>query len=337
VASTKMQQSTTRSGLLCWQDVRQLAGLLGGSMAAAIVPRRWDPAVVGLLRSLQRACFPKALDQLAGKMARVLPADACNEPRPLAEEYATMRLEDMWGRVRGVRRHGWRPTIETEGLERVHKALERGRGAILWSMRFSSTTVIKQAFFRAGLPLTHLSREQHGSPSVTRLGVRVVSPLFCRAENSYLAERVQIPLDGSLGYLNQLRKRLRANACVSIFGEHEGRQSAEVEVLGARWRFALGAPSLAWLEGAELLTVLALRTAPFQYRVVIDEPIVVDRSAPRKEFAAQALAQFAERLERLIIAHPGQWQGWLYRSFEAAAGTNTLPQAERHASASGRQ
>jgi lauroyl/myristoyl acyltransferase len=182
-------------------------------------------------------------------------------------------------------------------------------------MRFSSATIIKQAFFQAGLPLTHLSREQHGSPSRTRLGVKIVGPLYCRAENPYLAERVKIPLDGSLGYLNRIRSRLRENACVSIFGEHEGRQSAEVEVLGARWRLALGAPSLAWLEGSELLTVYALRTAPSRYRVVIQEPIVVDRSAPRKVFAARALAQFGERLERLIVAYPGQWQGWSYRSF----------------------
>jgi lauroyl/myristoyl acyltransferase len=255
-------------------------------------------------------------------MARVLPA-AAGDSRRFAEEYTAMRLDDMWGRVRGVWRYGWRPVIETEGLERVRKALYRGRGAVLWSMRFSSATAIKQAFFRAGLPLTHLSREQHGSPSRTRLGVRVVSPLYCRAENPYLAERVCIPLDGSLDYLNRLRQRLSENACVSIFGEHEGRQAAEVEVLGARWRFALGAPSLAWLEGAELLTVYALRTGPFQYRVVIDEPIAVDRSAPRKAFAAQALAQFAGRLERLILSYPGQWQGWLYRDFEATTSPST--------------
>jgi lauroyl/myristoyl acyltransferase len=331
-----MHKETTRGGLLCSQDIRRLAGLLSGSAASAVLPQRWDPTVVGLLEKLHRACFPAALDQISAKMARVLPQSTCADPSRLAAEYINMRLEDMWGRARGVRRNGWRPAIEIEGLERVHRALDRGRGAILWSMRFSSATVIKQAFFRAGLPLTHLSREQHGSPSLTRLGVGVAGPLYCRAENPYLAERVQMPLDGSLGYLNRLRERLRANARVSIFGEHGGRQGAEVEVLGARWRFALGAPSLAWLEGAELFTVYPLRTAPFQYRVVIDEPITADRSAQRKVFAAQALAQFAARLERLIIAYPGQWQGWLYRSFETASETTPpLSQAGRHASAGG--
>ena len=330
-----MHEQSTRSGLLCRQDIRRLAGLLSGSLAAAFVPQRWDPAVVRLARSVHRACFPRALDQVGEKMARVLPAGACGDCSRLAEEYATMRLEDLWGRARGVWRYGWRPAIEIEGLERVHTALKRGRGAILWSMRFSSTTVIKQAFFRAGLPLRHLSRKQHGSPSMTRLGVRVVGPLYCRAENPYVAERVQIPLDGSLGYLNRLREHLRENACISIFGEHEGRQSAEVEVLGARWRFALGAPSLAWLEGAELLTAYALRTAPFRYRVVIDEPIAVDRSTPRKVFAAQALAQFAERLERLILLHPGQWQGWMYRTFETCGGTKAVSKPTLGASAAG--
>jgi lauroyl/myristoyl acyltransferase len=311
-----MTNDARHAGWFCWPDIRRSAVLAGGAAAAVFVPQGWDPLVVEFLWRLYFFGFQKTLSRISSKMAGVLPENPENSFPALAEEFVRMRLEDMWGRVRGVRRFGWRPVIETEGLERVRQALDQGRGVILWSMRFSSATVIKQAFYHAGLPLTHLSREEHGSPSMTRLGVKIVGPLYCRAENPYLAERVRIPLDGSLGYLNRIRRRLRENGCVSIFGEHESRQSAAVEVLGARWRFALGAPSLAWLEGAELLTVYALRTGPSQYRVVIEEPIVVDRSAPRKVFAAQALSQFAQRLERLIVAHPGQWQGWFYRSFE---------------------
>ena len=311
-----MQKDSTQEGLLCLRDVRRLAVLAGGAIAAVFVPQRFDPKVIQFLRAVHRTLFPKALDRLAEKIATALPPNAGRDPRALSEEYTTMRLEDMWGRVRGLRRFGWRPDIEIEGLQHVHEALERGRGVILWSMRFSSTTAIKQALFHAGLPMTHLSRRDHGSPSKTSLGVGIVGPLYCRAENAYLTERVRIPLDGSLGYLNTLRQRLRENGCISIFGEHEGLQSAEVSVLGARWRFALGAPSLAWLEDAQLLTAYALRTAPSRYRVVIEKPIKVDRSLPRKVFATRALEEFAARLERLIIAYPGQWQGWLYRSFE---------------------
>jgi lauroyl/myristoyl acyltransferase len=179
-------------------------------------------------------------------------------------------------------------------------------------MLLSSGTAMKQAFYEAGLPLVHLSREEHGCFTQTTLGVRVVAPFFCRAENPYLAERVQIPLDGSLAYLNTLRRRLQENACVSIFGEHAGRQNGTVEVLGKPWSFALGAPSLAWSEGAALFTVHALRTAPFHYRVIVDPEIPVNRSLPRKIFARQALQEFARRLQRAIERQPGDWQSWSF-------------------------
>ena len=186
---------------------------------------------------------------------------------------------------------------------------------MVWSMRFSSATALKQAFYRAGLPLVHLSRVSHGASSNTRTGLGIVGPPYCRAENSYLAERVQIPIDGSVRYIHTLQGHLRNNCCVNIFGEHTGRQNAPATVVGARWPFALGAPSLAWSEDAALLTAYPLRSGPFRYRVIVDEEIPVGRSIGRRDFAKQAVAQFARRLETLIVAHPADWQGWLYREF----------------------
>jgi len=306
-----------RGGWFCLADLRKLAALTGGAVAAAVTPHRWDPAVANILVRLYVVVASRTVGRVATKMTAVLPPSTTRQPRKLAFDYLRMRLEDMWGRLRGMRRFGWRPEIELEGLERVHEARSRGRGVILWSMRFSSSTAIKQAFHRAGLPLVHLSRQDHGAPSKTKLGVGVVAPMFCRAENPYLAARVQIPLDGSLGYLRELCQRLRENACVSIFGEHEGMQNGEVKILGAGWRFALGAPSLAWLENSVLLTVYPLRVGPYHYRVVVDKEIPVTRTIPRKQFAAQALEEYGRRLERLIVAHPADWQGWLYYRFES--------------------
>ena len=223
-----------------------------------------------------------------------------------------MRLEDMLGRVRGIGLRSWRPEIEIEGLEHVRVALSRGRGVVVWSMRFSSATVLKQAFYNAGLPLVHLSRVSHGASSATRMGLGVVAPLYRRAENPYLADRVSIPMNGSVSYINILKRHLRNNLCVNIFGEHRGRQNATAAVLGAPKQFALGAPSLAWAEGAALLTACPLRIGPFKYRVVVGEEIPVDRSISRKDFARRAVAEFAHRLELRIKSAPADWHGWSY-------------------------
>jgi lauroyl/myristoyl acyltransferase len=274
-----------------------------------------DPAWTALLDRGSRALAPGAVDELAARMRRALDADASFDGGEAARRFWRMRLEDAWGRARGVRRVRWRPRVRIEGLERLESALSRGRGAIVWGMRLASATAIKQAFHRAGHPLVHLSRAQHGSPTQTKLGIGLAAPLYRRAEDPYLRERVTIPLDGSPRYLQTLRARLRENACVSIFGEHAGRQNVTCRVLTTRLEFAIGAPSLAWAEDAALLTVSAHREAPLAYRVVIGEEIPVDRSQPRKVFAEQAVEELARRLEELIVRYPWDWQGWAYHEF----------------------
>jgi lauroyl/myristoyl acyltransferase len=281
-----------------------------------VVPRRFDAAIARGLQSTAEKLFAARLRKLSETMARLLPEESRREdPRRIALDHYAMRLEDMWGRARGIGFQGWHPEIEIEGIEHVRAALARGRGAVVWSMRFSSATALKQAFHRAGLPLVHLSRVSHGASSATRTGLGIVGSLYCRAENPYLAERVRIPMDGSVSYINTLRRHLRNNLCVNIFGEHTGRQNAPATVLGLRWPFALGAPSLAWSEDAALLTAYTLRTGSLRYHVVVDKEIPVDRSIGRREFARQAVVEFARRLETLIVSHPADWQGWLYREF----------------------
>jgi lauroyl/myristoyl acyltransferase len=278
-----------------------------------VVPRSADVAITRSWFRLYRALAGKTIDRLAARLERHLPSPWSGEPyRALAEQHVERRIEDMWGRLRGLRRERYAPHIEVDGIEHVRAALARGRGVVVWCMRVGSATVIKRGFREQGLPLTHLSRVEHGSPTTTKLGIAVVAPLFRRVEDAALAERVQIPLGESLAYLHTLAERLAANACVSIFGEHPGRQAVEVEFLGMRRRLALGAPSIAWRAQAGLVTGYALRESAFRHRVVVEEELPVDRGMPRKEFAELAVRQFASRLEACILRHPAEWHGWFF-------------------------
>ena len=298
-----------------WADLTRIGGLLGGAALSFAIPQPLDARFTTALSRALQALRPGSVRSVAERMQRSLGAEASFDAERAAQAFERMRLEDSWGRARGMRRSGWRPDVRIEGVDRLERALSRGRGAILWGMRFASATAMKQAFHRAGHPLVHLSRAQHGSPTETRLGVGLAAPLYCRAENPYLRERVVIPLDGSPRYLQTLKRRLSENACLSIFGEHAGRQNVSSRILNTRLELAIGAPSLAWSEQAALLTVSAHREAPFVYRVEIGEEIPVDRSIPRKDFARQAAAEFARRLEERIVRYPWDWQGWTYHEF----------------------
>lgn len=303
------------TGLAAWPDFRRLCGLTGGTLASAFIPQSADGAFAAKLQKVIQRLSPSTLESIERKMRCALPAEAGMDHSEAARRFVRMFVEDAWGRSRGVRRFGWRPDVRIEGLEKLDQALARGRGALLWGLRFASSTAIKQAFFRADRPLVHLSRAEHGSATRTRLGVELIAPLYCRAENPYLKERIIIPLDRSLGYLKTLRERLGQNATVSIYAEHTGRQNVSASVLTTELEFAVGAPSLAWTHDAALLTVSAHREGPFQYRIVIADEIPVDRSISRKDFAAQAVRELARRLEQLIVRYPSDWQGWMYRDF----------------------
>jgi hypothetical protein len=299
---------TDREKLFSRKDLPRLAKMLAGGMAAAVLPRSFDDAAVeGLLR-LNRSSQP---DELAATMEQALSPRRQGDWHMLAAEQARMLAEDHWGRLRGMSPKGWSPAIEFIGEQRVRDALQAGRGAVMWCMRFSSDIALKQGFHGVGLPLVHLSAAAHGAlGSRTKLATRIISPLFRRAEDNYLAGRVIIPLGESLGYLKTLRDHLQKNACVSIFGDATGRQAIEVPFLSGLCGFATGAPSIAWAENCPLFPVYVVRSGRWKYRVFVDEPIPVDRSVPRKEFVKNAVTEFAHRVEQLVERYPADWQDW---------------------------
>jgi hypothetical protein len=307
-----MKKETHSQDLFNWSDFPRLAKLLTGGFVAALIPSRFDEAAASSLLRFHPATQPERTMELASLMADVLAHRRSGDWHALAKEHASMTVEDYWGRFRGMGPRGWHPAIEFSGEIHVRNALMAGRGAIFWCMRFSSDIVLKQGFHQLGLPLVHLSGVQHGAGgSRTKLATAIISPLFKRAENPYLSERVVIPLGGSLAYLRRLREQLRGNACVSIFGDPTGRQAVEVPFLTGHRKFATGAPSIAWTENCALFSAYVIRTGKFKYRVVVDEPIQVDRSLPRKEFLKKAVEEFARRMERLVECYPADWQDWV--------------------------
>jgi lauroyl/myristoyl acyltransferase len=209
--------------------------------------------------------------------------------------------------------------VELAGAEHLRRALEAGRGVILWRMHFCENPVFLQGLASHGVSAAHLSDERHGAPSCSRIGLRWTAPLYCRAEAPYVRERIVIPLDRSLGYMRELLDRLGQNAVVSIVGENRGRSNLTVSILGSEVELATGAPALASKSGAALLTAHAVRLGAFHYRLLIHEPIELNRSADRKEFVRQAVDEFARRLEARLIERPSDWMGWLRSRYPVVA------------------
>ena len=307
--------SAPRTPLAGWRDLVLLGAFAAGFLLTLIVPRKLDSRFVERLAALFVFLRKPAVYRLALQMQQILPGVGTEDSKKLAREHYCLRTELWWGRFRSLRRGGWRPEVVLRGESRLRAALKAGKGAILWRMWFCENPVTLQALARAGFSTVHLSAETHGAPAASQVGLRWTAPLYVRAEEPYVAKRVVIPRDGSLGYMRELVSQLQQNACVSIVGENRGRRNVAADFFGRRVEFALGAPSLAHRTGAALLTAYSVRRGVFHYEVIIDDPVDIDRTLDRRRFNESAVEEFASRLQKRVAEHPVEWQGWLRRTF----------------------
>ena len=288
------------------RDVAVLAGLVGGYLLTGAIPERWDPWITARLASTHKRLSGKRVEALASEMRSRMP-DIDRDWPGIARDYYRMRLENFWARARGIHGPSRQWDLEVEGLDHYAAAKAAGRGVILWRMRFCDSPMVNAALHAQGITPVHLSLEGHGSVSGSSLGLRVISPLYTRAEKWYLAERVVIPKDGSLGYMRVLLDRLDANATLSIFADGVGRRPVTARLLGRQVKFPTGAPGLAYRKGAALLPVYGVRLGPHRYRVVIQAPIALPSGTDRMTYISGAIAEFAHRLEAQIRANPADW------------------------------
>jgi hypothetical protein len=295
------------------KDFLRVVGMGLGFLPSALIPNRFDPWIIDKLTGLAVRLRPGKLEGFAEKMSRTLgPRGEVPDLMEEARSHFQMTLEGPWARVRSLHKGGWKPQTTVDGLERIREGLAEGAGTILWRMSFGSTLAVKAGLWKAGIPLLHLSLWDHGSWSGTWVTRRALCPLYVRTEKWYLDERVIIPFRGTrAGVMRILLRRLREdNAVVSIIGENRGTKDITTPFFDGRAHFATGAPSLAWKAGSALLPVYTVREGTGRYRIVIDEPIEVDRDLDRNTYVEKAVGEFSERMQGAIARHPGSWAEW---------------------------
>ena len=175
-------------------DYRKLLFLTAGYLLTSALPRRFDRRLVD--RSVKSSLVVKDawVRRIEELMRRLLGDELPGADfRSLAREYCEVTREIQWIRFRAF--HTDHVPIETsvEGLERIHAALDGGKGAILWGMSFCELIPKAIALNRAGLRFVALATAFHGVPTDSRLGLEVVGPFYSASENRFLAERLMIP------------------------------------------------------------------------------------------------------------------------------------------------
>lgn len=294
-------------------DLRELAIYLALS-PCVLAPRRAGLAVCRLVSFVLTRPGSRYRDALA----RGIPPALEDQLGP--ELSAALRLSDALfqyekvARLRALVAPRWKPAVTVQGLEHIQDARRSGKGAILWVHPcVGSNLLVKLALKRAGFPLTHLSRPEHGFRSNSQFG-RWLAPHLRRGEDRYLAARISFDGMRSVGPLRALRMCLREGQVVSITAVPFATRVAEVPFLDGTLRLASGPAELAAVSGAILCPVFTTGsdTVPC---VIIGAPLPVVAGELR-----QAHLAAARMLEAEVVAHPADWLGWRYSAYRGPGG-----------------
>jgi len=301
---------TPKRKLVAVADLKAAAVLVAGWLLTAALPHSADEAAVAWLRRRWRRTQRQKTENLGRLIERAMP-ERFDSARALgvAQEWFEQRAELTWGRLRGLHRSEWRVRIDLEGIGHVERALEQGRGAVLWFFSLSDPVLMMRALSSNGVPLSHLSFEAHGCPGKSHFGVATVARLHRRTEDRYLRERVVMRDPRNPRHLKRLHKLLEANQVVTIRGDSPTTSPVPAKCLGIDYPFPGGAPSVAFRSRSPLLTGYVTRLGSAHYRVVIQEALAVEKK-DRRDFIRTAVAEYARRLERPLAANPEQWEAW---------------------------
>jgi len=229
--------------------------------------------------------------------------------RASANELKTQSLK-TW-RPFGGDRIGWRPRIVLEGEDHLRRALEKGKGAVLWIAPFvfySGPTKI--ALHGRGYTVSHLSSPLHGF-SGTRYGIAFINRIQCVPEDRLIKERIVFDRNAPSTAMRRMIRALKAGEVVSIAAAStEGLEAIEAPFFGGITPIAVGAPRLSALTGAPLLPMFTVREADGTFRIAIEAPIALDPKQSSDERCITAATDFFRRLEPWVRAHPEQWRGW---------------------------
>lgn len=226
-----------------------------------------------------------------------------NRKRRICNREAALQVMALRGTWRS-----WRPDIRLHGETHLRKALDDGRGAILWITESAySALIFKMALNSAGYRASQLSRPDHGFGSSSSFGVKFLNPLWTRVEDRFIDERVTIRDGNAAPALAILRTRLAANRVVIITITTLAHKLVEVPFFKHSIRLPTGPMRLMRETGAALLPAFVFADEFGCFDVTIEGPLP---SCDKQEAFDTIATAYAKLLEPYVSAYPEQWTGW---------------------------
>jgi len=214
-----------------------------------------------------------------------------------------------YGRFRRLDRARLEAWVEVQGFEQIEAAHAHGRGVILVSGHFGNWELLGAVVSMRGYPVHFVAREQR-NPYVDR---------FMNESRGHL--RVGLAHVGP--ELRRVYRRLRAGEILGMLFDQDGGPNGEfVDVLGRVASVQTGAAVLALRTGAPILPGAIARLPDGRHRVIFEEPLWPDPSAPPAAEVRRLVTAYSASLERFILRYPEQYY-WVHRRWRSRPATGT--------------
>ena len=302
------------------KDVRELLGL-GGAAAAMLFPSRSWPALGRFASSLRYGRkHGKGYAGFAEAMRLVLGIDDDASCEVLFRKHLEMmmRRRFMFAIDHLSRRRN--PHIEVAGAEPLRAALDRGKGALVWTSQFAFQSLAgKRALWEQGFKPIQISDPYHGF-SNTAFGNASINPWLRRAEERYLKERVVFDRENGATVTRKIVNLLDQGELILLMNNlHAGSMFVELP-FGERGHVSMPTAPLSIVarRATPFFSMSILETAPFERMEAVIEPID-DAGLPRVEGRA-AKRDYARMAGLAMIARDN-----LFTQFRRAPDQYLIP------------
>lgn len=198
---------------------------------------------------------------------------------------------------------------EIHGLEHLKKALAAGKGALVVSGHFYANRLAKRYLAAAGYSLMSVRHQKPPDRGMGRVGAWLMQRQYIDLLHGVIRDEVFLQ-DPELSL--KIFRRLRSGGLVNVHIDAPFSTSClRLPFLGERRLFATGIFEIVRLAGCPVLPILCLGDSR-GLRIAFEEPLALEPAGSRSEFAARHLPVLASLLEKQILEHPGEWEGWLH-------------------------
>lgn len=207
--------------------------------------------------------------------------------------------------------------VELRGIGHLRKALEKGKGVILWENNsFGRRNLAKQVLHEKGFSVhqvhteRHIAGFQHEGHSFTWVKRHIAQPFFEKRERQFISDIIYLPPD-SLVFTRRLLERLKQNAvvCARIDISY-GQKLIPQKLFGHTKFFPTGMISLAKISGAPLLPIFCIQERDGKTALIIESPIRIGTEINRDQSIENGIAEYIRLLESYVRRYPEKYHGW---------------------------